>query len=165
MWHVADGKGADPCCGMDEGVPRVVFSRESLQRSWWRGLAGVFAGGRLAGVRADPRSARVVGSAPGGTVGCAGGEPSSRPFQHPVIALNWGRWVVAVPFGRDARPRPRALPVRKDSMAHIPTEQYQPSQLGQTPVAGRRHMACLTLPISLTSHAISTGRVSGSSSL
>lgn len=34
-------------------------------------------------------------------------------------------------------------------MAHVPTEQYQPLQLGQTPVAITRHMAYLTLPTSL----------------
>ena len=34
-------------------------------------------------------------------------------------------------------------------MAPVPTEQYQPSQLGQTPVAITRHMAYLTLPASL----------------
>lgn len=34
-------------------------------------------------------------------------------------------------------------------MAPVPTEQYQPSQLGQTPVAIRRHTAYLTLPASL----------------
>lgn len=149
MWHVANGEGArsvPSLCGTDQGVPRIVFNRKPLQRSCWRGLAG----GRSAGMCGGPSTClERSSSARGSVVGCAGGEAGGRPFQHPVIALNWGRWAVAVPFGRDGRPRPRAFPIRRDSMAHVPTEQCQPSQLGQAPVAIPRHMAYLTLPASL----------------
>lgn len=53
MWHVANGEGArsvPSLCDMDEGIPRIVFNREPLQRSCWRGLAR----GRSAGMCGGP---------------------------------------------------------------------------------------------------------------
>ena len=33
MWPTAREQAASPCCGVDEGLPRVVSDCESLQRS------------------------------------------------------------------------------------------------------------------------------------
>lgn len=103
-------------------------------------LAAAFAGGQSAGTCAGPSvwAAR----------GCAGRGAGSSAFQHPVIAPN-GPLGCCGAFGARCETKAAVSPVRKDSMAPVPTRQCQPSQLGQTPVAITRHVAYLTLPASL----------------